>query len=70
MASKTITIREEIYKLLISVKREEESFSDLLERLAKNVDSIELLKMMSKSLDLGDTTNLINEIRESRRNWR
>ncbi|WP_135829483.1 antitoxin VapB family protein [Halorussus halobius] len=34
MATKTLTIREDVYDRLKSMKREEESFSDLLERLS------------------------------------
>ncbi len=35
MASKTISIRDDVYKLLKSAKRDEESFSDVLERLLR-----------------------------------
>ena len=35
MASKTISIRDDVYKLLKDAKREEESFSDAIERLLK-----------------------------------
>ncbi|VVB63331.1 Putative antitoxin [uncultured archaeon] len=35
MASKTISIRDDIYKLLKDAKREEESFSDVIGRLLK-----------------------------------
>lgn len=34
MATKTLTIREEVYDRLKSMKRDDESFSDLLERLS------------------------------------
>jgi len=35
MASKTISIRDEVYKLLKDARREEESFSDVIGRLLK-----------------------------------
>ncbi|MHA1302016.1 MAG: antitoxin VapB family protein, partial [Candidatus Helarchaeota archaeon] len=38
MASKTITITDEVYQLLKSLKREKESFSELLKRLAMRVN--------------------------------
>lgn len=41
MASKTISIRDDVYKLLKGVKREEESFSDVIERLLKK-DKIDM----------------------------
>ena len=33
MASKTISIRDDVYKLLRDARRDEESFSDVIERL-------------------------------------
>ncbi|MFO8020226.1 MAG: antitoxin VapB family protein [Promethearchaeia archaeon] len=36
MASKNISIKEDVYKKLLKIKRENESFSDLLLRLLKN----------------------------------
>jgi predicted CopG family antitoxin len=41
MASKNISIRYDVYKLLKGAKREEESFSDVIERLLKK-DKIDL----------------------------
>ncbi len=70
MVSKTITIREEVYKLLVRLKKENESFSDLLERLAKNVNTIDLLEKMAGTIDFGDTESLIKEIRRKRESWR
>jgi len=35
MSTKTFSIRDEVYKLLRDVKREGESFSDVIERLVK-----------------------------------
>lgn len=35
MASKTISIRGDVYKLLKDARREDESFSDVIERLLK-----------------------------------
>ncbi len=35
MGTKTISIREEVYDLLKSIKRENESFSDVIGKLAK-----------------------------------
>jgi predicted CopG family antitoxin len=35
MASKTISIRDDVYKLLRDARREDESFSDCIERVLK-----------------------------------
>ena len=41
MASKNISIRDDVYNLLKGAKRDEESFSDVIERLLKK-DKIDL----------------------------
>lgn len=41
MASKTISIRDDVYNLLKGAKKEEESFSDAIERLLKK-DKVDL----------------------------
>jgi hypothetical protein len=38
MASKNITITEDAYDRLVALKREDESFSDLVTRLTENTD--------------------------------
>ena len=69
MVSKTISIKKEVYDLLIGLKRRDESFSDLLERLAKMVSPRDLLEEMSASMDLGNSEDLLNEIRMKREDW-
>ncbi|MHA2100191.1 MAG: antitoxin VapB family protein [Candidatus Kariarchaeaceae archaeon] len=69
MATKTITIKEEVYKTLIALKKDNESFSDLLARLATRSTTIELLRNMSGSIDFGDTEKVISEIYERRKDW-
>jgi len=41
--TKTITIRDEVYKKLLAVKREDESFSKLFERLLEGMNAVEIL---------------------------
>jgi predicted CopG family antitoxin len=38
---KIIIIRDEVYRKLLAVKRQDESFSELFDRLAEGKDSIE-----------------------------
>jgi len=42
MASKTITITEDVYQLLKKVKKKDESFSELLRRLALQINGQKL----------------------------
>ncbi|MFQ5815754.1 MAG: antitoxin VapB family protein [Candidatus Hydrothermarchaeaceae archaeon] len=50
MSVKTITIKDDIYKVLSSMKREGESFSDLLRRLtSRKVDITEFYGILSES---------------------
>jgi len=41
---KTLTIRDEVYQKLASIKREGESFSELFDRLVGDRSSVELLR--------------------------
>ena len=49
---KTITIRDEVYKKLLTVKKKDESFSELFERLAENRDQTEILKKLRATWSL------------------
>ena len=40
MATKTLTIKEDVYEHLKSMKQEDESFSDLLERLSGGEEDV------------------------------
>ncbi|MHA1399445.1 MAG: antitoxin VapB family protein [Candidatus Heimdallarchaeaceae archaeon] len=70
MTTKTISIKEEIYNKLVSLKRKDESFSDLLERLTKSVNTITILEQLKGTIDFRDTEELIDEIRKKRDSWR
>ena len=59
---KTITIRDEVYRKLLSIKREDESFSDLLERLVEGVNSLDLLLRLRGCVEFRDKEKLLSEI--------
>ncbi len=69
MAFKTITIKEEVYKLLLSIKGRDESFSNLFERLVKSRSNLEILKELRAS-KFEDKDALLKELREKRRERR
>ncbi len=67
---KTITIRDDIYKKLLAIKRPGESFSDLFERLVKSVGTNDILIRLRASVEFRDKDKLLSEIaslREERR---
>ncbi len=64
MAFKTLTVKEEIYKKLLSLKRENESFSDLFERLSKR--NISALKSLRGMMEFEDKEKMIEEIYKKR----
>jgi predicted CopG family antitoxin len=51
--TKTISIRDEVYRKLLKVKREGESFSELFERLAEGANPVETLKRLRVASSLG-----------------
>lgn len=48
---KTLTIRDEVYEKLASMKREGESFSELFDRLVRDRSSVELLRSMRGTIE-------------------
>ncbi|MEM2865187.1 MAG: antitoxin VapB family protein [Candidatus Bathyarchaeia archaeon] len=63
---KTITIRDEVYRRLLKVKREDESFSELFERLVENVDPIEVLKRLRGCVEFKDKEELLSDLHAKR----
>ncbi|MFQ6126052.1 MAG: antitoxin VapB family protein [Candidatus Heimdallarchaeota archaeon] len=72
MPDKTITIREEVYQLLINIKRAHEDFSDLLERLVTGHGQkmLSILEQLQGTIEFEDPTSLIEDIRKRREQWR
>jgi len=63
---KTLTIKDSVYNKLMELKRENESFSDLFERLAKCKNSRQLLVRLRGSVDFKDKDQMLSEIYASR----
>jgi predicted CopG family antitoxin len=66
MTSKTITIREDIYNMLLSLKETNESFSNFFERLVKSRSNINKLKEMRSSFEFKNKEALLKELSEKR----
>jgi len=66
MTAKTITIRDEVYRTLMSIKRKDESFSRLFERLVKSRSNITVLKELHSSVKFEKKAALLKEIYEKR----
>lgn len=63
---KTITIREEVYRKLLTVKKKDESFSELFDRLAESKDSRETLSKIRASVDFKKKKEMLSEIYSTR----
>ena len=63
--AKTITIRNEVYKKLLTVKKKDESFSELFERL-ENKNPLETLTKLRASVEFKEKEKMISEISASR----
>lgn len=64
--SKTITIKERVYKDLIKVKSVDESFSELFERLIKSASARDILTRIRGSVEFKDKKKMISEIYSKR----
>jgi predicted CopG family antitoxin len=63
---KTITIREEVYRKLLTVKKKDESFSELFDRLAESKDPLETLSKLRASVEFRKKKEMLSEIHSSR----
>lgn len=65
---KTITIRDEIYRKLMTVKRNGESFSELFDRLAECQDSRQTLTKLRASVEFEkeEKEQILSEISKKR----
>jgi predicted CopG family antitoxin len=68
LLTKTITIRDEVYKKLLKIKREDESFSELFERLVEGMSPSETLKRLRGCVEFKnkDKEKMLSEIYEGR----
>lgn len=60
--TKTISIRDEVYRKLLKIKREDESFSELFERLAEGSSPLETLKKLRGCVEFRDKEGMLREI--------
>jgi predicted CopG family antitoxin len=68
--AKTITIKEKVYAELINVKKEDESFSDLFERLIKSATPIEVLTKIRGSVKFKNKSKMLAEMYAKRAEMR
>ena len=68
MAFKTLTIKKDIYDRLLTMKKKDESFSELFDRLSrKNVD---ILRRMRSTIEFKEKEKMIAEIYNKRKEKR
>ena len=63
---KTITIKKSVYDELMGFKKENESFSELLDRLIKSQSKKDLLLSLRGSVEFEDKEKLLKEIEKKR----
>lgn len=68
--SKTITIRTEVYRELVKVKKENESFSELFERLIESATPIDILRKMRGSIEFKNKRKMMAEMYSKRAEMR
>lgn len=64
--TKTLSIRDEVYEKLVALKREDESFSELFERLAEGMDPVQTLKRLRGCVEFRDKGEMLSEIHRAR----
>ena len=64
--TKTITIKNSVYDELKGLKKENESFRDLLDRLVKSQTKKNILESLRGSIEFEDKEKLLKEIEKKR----
>jgi predicted CopG family antitoxin len=63
---KTITIKKSVYDELKRFKKENESFSDLLDRLVKSQSKKDLIRSLRGSIEFEDKNGLLADLKKKR----
>ena len=63
---KTITIRNEVYEKLQTIKGKNESFSELFDRLVECTSPVETLKNLRGKVEFTDKETLLSELYSKR----
>lgn len=63
---KTITIKKSVYDELKAFKKENESFSDLLDRLIKSQSKKNILESMRGGIEFKDKEKLLKDIEKKK----
>jgi predicted CopG family antitoxin len=63
---KTITIRDEVYGKLLTIKGKGESFSELFDRLVECTAPVETLKKLRGKVEFTDKEMLLSELYSKR----
>ncbi|MCD4841976.1 MAG: antitoxin VapB family protein [Methanosarcinales archaeon] len=66
MTTKTITIREDVYRMLLSIKGTKESFSDFFERMVISQRNLDKLKELRGFIEVKDKDALLKELSDKR----
>lgn len=70
MVTKTITIREDVYNMLLSIKGANESFSKFFERLVKSRSNIDKLRELRGTVKFRNKEDFLKELLEKRKERR
>ena len=70
MATKTITIREDVYNMLLSIKGTKESFSKFFERMVISRRNVDKLKELRGFVEVKEKDTLLKELSEKRKEIR
>ena len=63
---RAFTIRDEVYRKLVVVSGKDESFSELLEKLAEGTRSPEVLSSLRGRVELRDKRRMLSELSTAR----
>ena len=63
---KTITIKKSVYDELKGFKKENESFSELLDRLVKSLSKKDLIRSLRGSIEFEDKNDLLADLKKKR----